>query len=313
VGKTTMAAAAALALAKRDSTARVVVFSTDPAHSLSDSFGEEIGERKRGVAGQQNLDGMEINPVARFEEFKTGYRAWTDDIFDSLTAGSRWEIQFDREAMRELVALAPPGIDEIAALSAISDLLKENVYQSIVLDTAPTGHLVRLLELPELALAWVHTFMKLMLKYKDLMRSGSVAEELLAMAKNIKPVAALLADATDCEFIGVTIAERMSLEETIRLTETLGRLKVPMRRLLINNVIPAEAAPACGFCTGRRNAQLKVIGAFRRSLNGMALYVAPQQPHEVRGRKRLIEHFASCYRLPVGAARGAAPSKQLDD
>jgi arsenite-transporting ATPase len=124
--------------------------------------------------------------------------------------------------MRELVALAPPGIDEIAALSAISDLLKEGVYQSIVLDTAPTGHLVRLLELPELALAWVHTFMKLMLKYKDLMRSGSIAEELLAMAKNIKPVAALLADAADCEFIGVAIAERMSLEETISLRKTLS-------------------------------------------------------------------------------------------
>jgi arsenite-transporting ATPase len=307
VGKTTMAAAAALALAKSDSTARVVVFSTDPAHSLSDSFGEKIGERKTGLGGQKNLDGMEINPAARFEEFKTGYRAWTDDLFDSLTAGSRWEIQFDREAMRELVALAPPGIDEIAALSAISDLLKEGVYKSIVLDTAPTGHLVRLLELPDLALAWVHTFMKLLLKYKDLMRDGSIAEDLLAMAKNIKPVAALLADATDCEFIGVAIAERMSLEETVRLTKTLGRLKVPMRSLVINNVIPAEAAAACDFCAARRGTQLKVIEAFRRSLKDMALFVAPQQPHEPRGRKRLSEHFASCYRLDRRAGGRVAP------
>ena len=66
-----------------------------------------------------------------------------------------------------VVDLAPPGIDEIAALGAISDLLKEGVYTSIVLDTAPTGHLIRLLELPDIALAWVHTFMKLLLKYKN--------------------------------------------------------------------------------------------------------------------------------------------------
>jgi arsenite-transporting ATPase len=129
------------------------------------------------------------------------------------------------------------------------------------------------------------------------MRTGGVAEELLAMAKNIKPVAALLSDTTNCEFIGVTIAEPMSLEETIRLSKTLGRLKVPMRRLLINSVIPAEAAAACEFCAARRDAQLKVIGAFRKSLDGMALFAAPQQPHELRGRKRLSEHFASCYRM----------------
>jgi anion-transporting ArsA/GET3 family ATPase len=88
-----------------------------------------------------------------------------------------------------------------------------------------------------------------------------------------------------------------------------------MRRLLINNVIPAEAAPACGFCTARRDAQLKVIGAFRRSLDGISLFVAPQQKHEVRGRKRLSEHLASCYLLPRGSSRGpaAVSSKQRGD
>ena len=117
------------------------------------------------------------------------------------------------------------------------------------------------------------------------------------MAKNIKPVAALLTDAAHCEFIGVAIAERMSLEETVRLTDTLGRLKVPMRRLLINNVIPDEAAGLCAFCAARRDEQLKVIKSFRRSLNGMTMFVAPQQRHELRGPKRLSEHFASCHRM----------------
>ena len=212
--------------------------------------------------------------------------------------------------MREIVELAPPGIDEIAALSAISDLVKEGIYTSIVLDTAPTGHLVRLLELPNLALDWVHTFMRLLLKYKDLVRGARIAEELLAMAKNIKPVAALLADRTHCEFIGVAIAERMSLEETMRLTKALRRLKVPMRRLVINNVIPSDAAAACDFCAVRRDAQLKSISVFRRSIKRTALFVAPQQPREIRGHKWLSEHLSSCYRLSSRTARGTPTSEE---
>src|SRR5919202_1038407 len=78
---------------------RVLAFSTDPAHSLSDSFGEDIGEMKRGVAGLANLDAKEIDPAARFEELKGRYRKWADELFDSLTCGSRFEVQFDREAM----------------------------------------------------------------------------------------------------------------------------------------------------------------------------------------------------------------------
>ena len=300
VGKTTMAAATALALAKSRTGARVLIFSTDPAHSLSDSFDDKIGELKRGVAGLPNLDGMEIDPAERFEEFKARYRDWTDESFKSLTAGSRWEIQFDREAVRELMALAPPGIDEIAALGAISDLLVQRVYTSIVLDTAPTGHLVRFLELPDVALSWVRTLMRLLLKYKNVVRVGSFAEELVALSKNIKRVAAMLSNAKECEFVGVAIPERMSLEETARLAEALARLKINMRRLLINNVITDEVARACEFCAARRRGQQKVIKAFQQKFAGRAtLFSAPQQPHEVRGPKRLSKLFAEWQQLPA--------------
>jgi arsenite-transporting ATPase len=294
VGKTTAASAAALALAEKEGKARVLVFSTDPAHSLSDSFNEQVGELGKGIAGRKNLDGMEIDPAARFEELKTRYRAWTDELFASLTGNSRWEIQFDREAMRELVSLAPPGIDEIAALSAISDLLDESGYTTIVLDTAPTGHLVRFLELPDVVLSWVRAFLKLLLKYREVVRASGVAEELIALSKSIKRVSALLMDAQQCEFIGVAIPERMSLEETVRLVESLDRLNIPMRRLLINGLVPEEAAAACDFCAGRRRTQAGMLREFRRKLGRrVELFAAPQQPQEVRGAARLREHFAS--------------------
>ena len=308
VGKTTAAAAAALALADGDAQARVLVFSTDPAHSLSDSFNEEIGALKRGVGGLANLDAMEIDPGARFEELKARYRAWTDELFDTLTGGSRWEVQFDREAMRELVALAPPGIDEIAALSAISDLFDEARYTTIVLDTAPTGHLVRFLELPDVALAWVRTFIKLLLKYKNVVRASGVAEELIALSKSIKRVITLLTDAATCEFVGVAIPERMSLAETIKLTATLERLKVPVRRLLVNMIVPADAA--CAFCRMRRHEQAGVLTEFARSFDpACALYVAPQQPHEIRGVERLRKHFAAWRQLTAAAPKKARATK----
>ncbi|HEX5706837.1 MAG TPA: ArsA family ATPase [Pyrinomonadaceae bacterium] len=298
VGKTTAAASAALALAEENKKARVLVFSTDPAHSLSDSFGERVGALRRGVAGVGNLDAMEIDPAARFEELKERYRRWTDELFESLTGGSRWEIQFDREAMRELVALAPPGVDEIAALSAVSDLLDEGSYTSIVLDTAPTGHLIRFLELPEVALSWIRTFIKLLLKYKGIVRFGDVAGELVEMSKSIKRVASLLTDPARCEFVGVAIPERMSLEETARLAESLKRLKVPMRRMLINNVVTDEAARGCDFCAARRRAQTQVVKLFRRRFARRAeLLAAPQHPADVRGPELLREHFASWHAL----------------
>ena len=293
VGKTTAAAAAAIAIAERDANRRVLVFSTDPAHSLSDSFDERVGELKSGVAGQKNLDAMEIDPARWLEGLKERFRRWSDELFDSLTAGSRWEIQFDREAMRKVIELAPPGIDEIAALSVISDLLDEGRYSSIVLDTAPTGHLIRFLELPSVALSWVRTFIKLLLKYKGLVRWDGLAEELVALSKSIKRVAALLTDKDKCAFVGVAIPERMSFEETIRLTETLERLKVPLGSLLINNVVPEAAAQACDFCAARRRAQRCVIKDFRRTFaRSYQLLLAPQQPRDIRGRKLLGEHFA---------------------
>jgi arsenite-transporting ATPase len=298
VGKTTAAAAYALALGAARPESRVLLFSTDPAHSLSDSFGERVGEMSRGVANVANLDAREVDPAARFEELKERYRRWTDELFDSLGGGSRFEVKFDRESMRELVSLAPPGMDEIAALSAVSDLIDAGEYSTIVLDTAPTGHLLRFLELPEVALAWVRTFIKLLLKYRNVVRWNGVAEELVALSKSIKRVAALMSDAEACEFAGVAIPERMSLEETLRLAGSLKRLKVPMRSLLVNNVVTREAARACDFCAARRRGQRRVIEEFRQAFaEGVEMYTAPQHESEVRGRASLEAHFESWRRL----------------
>jgi arsenite-transporting ATPase len=194
--------------------------------------------------------------------------------------------------MRELVELTPPGIDEIAALSSITDLLDQKDYGTIVLDTAPTGHLIRFLELPQVALSWVRTFIKLLLKYQHIVHANKIAEELVSLSKGIKRVLSLLTDGDSCEFVGVAIPERMSLEETSDLVNSLNVLRVPMRQLLVNGIVPEKAAAGCEFCKERRTAQLQVINEFSsRFGSSISLSLAPQRPNEIRGPENLLKHF----------------------
>ena len=200
--------------------------------------------------------------------------------------------------------LTPPGIDEIAALGTISDLLDLERYHTLILDTAPTGHLIRFLELPQVALSWIRTFIKLLLKYKDVMHANQVAEELVALSKSIKKVIALLTDPERCEFVGVAIPERMSLEETADLAKSLEKLKVPLNKLLINGLVPKNA---CRFCKSRRKMQEEVISEFQTKFRrrSIEIFVAPQQSHEITGPKALQEHFEAWHQVSRKAAKNA--------
>jgi arsenite-transporting ATPase len=292
VGKTTAASAAALALAGAFPASAAVVLSTDPAHSLSDAFGERIGEIKKGLAGVANLDGMEIDSSARFAALRHRYESWIDELFTSLTAGSRWTIAFDREAAGKLLTLAPPGIDEIFGLATIARLLADQTYKNIVVDTAPSGHLLRLLELPEVALSWIRALIRLMLTYKEVIHWGDLAAELVSLSKGIKNTLLLLRDSSRTEFVGVAIPEKLSLEETFRLYGRLRKLRIPVNRLLINNVVPTEDGRRCNFCSARRRQQNDVLTSFRARFPDVRIFLAPEQRRPVQGPDRLRSHFA---------------------
>jgi arsenite-transporting ATPase len=108
-------------------------------------------------------------------------------------------------------------------------------------------------------------------------------------------VLALFTDPETCEFVGVAIPERMSLEETIDLAKALDKLKVPLRKLIINGVVAEDAAKQCRFCKVRRKGQLEVANEFctkfrRRSIE---IFVAPQQPYEITGAAALKSHLES--------------------
>lgn len=136
--------------------------------------------------------------------------------------------------------------------------------------------------------------MKLLLKYQNVVKATQVAEELVALSKSIKGVLALLTDAKRCEFVGVAIPERMSLEETLDLSKALVKLEVPMEKILINGLVPNTG---CAFCKSRRKMQDEVVVSFRKRFRSVQLFAAPQQQHEITGPKDLLSHFETWDRV----------------
>jgi arsenite-transporting ATPase len=139
VGKTTTSAATALACADRG--ARTLVVSTDPAHSLADAFGIELGDQPGPIA--ENLWGQQLDATARMEESWGEIQAWLEEVF--AWAG------IDAIEAEELAVL--PGLDEIFALADIKTHAKSGDWDVLVVDCAPTAETIRLLSLPDV-LSW---------------------------------------------------------------------------------------------------------------------------------------------------------------
>jgi len=160
-GKTTSAAATALHLHQRNPEKRLLVMSTDPAHSLGDSFDTVIGNRLTPIA--ENLWGLEIDSAELLQEYKAKHGEVIKKIADRGT-------YFDRDDIEDFFTQSLPGLDEVMAIIRIADLLKAGQYDLIILDTAPTGHTLVLLSLPEEMEKWVDLFDMLMEKHRYMMK-----------------------------------------------------------------------------------------------------------------------------------------------
>jgi arsenite-transporting ATPase len=267
VGKSTCAAAAALALAHARPRRPVLLLSTDPARRISDVLEMKVTEMPAPVrGGPRNLQVQEIDAGAAFARERERYRAAVDDLFEGLRAGSRLDPVYDRAILEDLIDLAPPGLDEVFAMLAVMDALPAGPL--LVVDTAPTGHALRLLEMPQVAREWVQALMRMTLKYQQLVGLGRLAEDLLALSRRLGVLQRALADPAQTRFIAVTRAADLPRRETVRLLEALGRLGVPTGELIVNALTP----PGCARCTSRAEAEreemdrlLHACGALRRS------------------------------------------------
>jgi arsenite-transporting ATPase len=285
VGKTSIASATALYIAKENPEKRVLVFSTDPAHSLSDSFGCLIGNKITPINACGNLYALEIDATKLVEDFKDEYREGIEEIFDGFVAGKA-NIVFDREVMTELISLSPPGLDELMALKKIMEFNEEGKYDLFILDTSPTGHLLRFLELPSLVQDWLRTFFKLLLKYKKVIGLNKTAELIISLSKSIKKTQKTLTDIEKSEFVAITIPEAMGIVETERLLSALGGLEISCRHVVLNMLIPRTK---CGFCVPKMEEQQKYIQDAKRKFSDYLVSEIPLFPYEINGIDRLTE------------------------
>jgi arsenite-transporting ATPase len=270
VGKTTAAAAAALSLARAGR--RVLLLSADPAHSLGDALGLGLDDRERPVAGT-SLVARELDAGAAWQAKRASYHEGVDALFDRMRGVSRFDASFDRAVVRDLLDLAPPGIDELFAVLAVTDALrasrgKRRAHDVVVLDTAPTGHALRLLAMPELALEWARSFMAVLLKYRQVAGLGRLAEELLAAARDLRALAALLHAEAGTAFVAVTRPGALPRLETVRLVGRLREMRIPLAAVLVNALTPPGGCARCRRAARDEGREVARLDGSLRALTG---------------------------------------------
>ncbi|MFQ6118490.1 MAG: ArsA family ATPase, partial [Methanosarcinales archaeon] len=271
VGKTTCASAIALHFSELGK--RTLLFSTDPAHSLSDIFNSKIGAKITSI--NNNLDAIEINSEKLVKEFKNNHKQEIKTLINSST-------YFDSEDISNFLSLSFPGIDEFMALLKFMDFIEENKYEIIITDTAPTGHTIRFLGLPKLM---KNCTLMLYNMVSTLTGKKESANEFLAtMIKNIKKVNSILTDSKRTEFIMVTIPEAMAVQETKKFLKILKENKITVHNIIVNGLYPTY----CPFCASIRKEQEKYLKEFQ-SLNKYHIINIRRSPHEIQGIKALLK------------------------
>ena len=244
VGKTTCAAAAALTLGDGAPARRILLLSTDPAHSLGDVLGARVGDDEQPVpGGPATLGVRELDAGRMFARRRERYRAAVDELFDAIRGDSRLDVAFDRTVARDLLDLAPGGLDELCALLAVTEALFPPAaaaarHDLVVVDTAPTGHTLRLLALPGLALEWVRALLATLLKYRQVLGLGALAKDLLELSRGLRQLQALLTDPRQARVVVVTRPAALPRLETVRLLRRLEALGLTVSALVVNALAP---------------------------------------------------------------------------
>lgn len=227
VGKTTCAVATALRLAE---SGPVLLMGADPAGSLHDVLdGAEVpGLQVRELDGDREL-----------EQLRAVYRDEVERAFASL--GLDRSARLDRAVVESLWELAPPGLDELMGVSRLAEEVEAGTR--IVLDPAPTGHFLRLVAMPELALDWIRRLMNLLLKYGAVADLDGLGNELLRLARRFRTLRERLMDGDRTAIVVVTLDEPLVRAETERLAARLRSLHLPLVGLLVNRSTGAVESP----------------------------------------------------------------------
>jgi arsenite-transporting ATPase len=286
VGKTTLACATAVRLARERK--KVLLFSTDPAHSLSDCLDVPLGAEPKAV--MEGLTAFEIDATAEFSALQAQYRKELDGFLSTVL--HNLDITFDREVMERMLDLAPPGLDEIMALSRATEFLPQREHDVLILDAAPTGHLIRLLELPQIIDQWIKAFFELFLKYRRVFRVPRIADRLVQLSKDLRVFRKVLRDPQSAALHAVSILTRMAFEETIDLEAACRRMQVNAPVIFLNLVTPRNT---CDACHERAREEQVIAAEFQEALSD-SIQVRVFRQTEPRGLEPLRALGDALYR-----------------
>lgn len=243
VGKTTCASAMAVAASREGK--NVLLVSTDPAHSTSDIFEHPFDREEREV--YPGITGVELD--ADFEA-----RRYIDNVKSQIA--SLFSPSILKEAERQIeLAATMPGVEEVALFDRMSDMVinRLNDYDMIIFDTAPTGHTLRLLRMPEFMASWIDALSKrrktLLSLNQDIDKvrlqrqaaepgSDPILGTLERRKEKLEEVRVRLMQHNFTGFVLVLIPERLPIEESARAAELLRESNVNVCGILVNRVLP---------------------------------------------------------------------------
>lgn len=289
VGKSTSSAAIALQCANKGD--KTLLISTDPAHNVGHIFNLEVGGKISKVTA--NLDALEIDPERE-----------TDEYIKTVKANIKGTVQptMMEEVYRQLdTAKASPGADEAALFDKlISIIIEESAsYDKIVFDTAPTGHTIRLLSLPELMGVWIEGLLQKRDKtnetYTRLLHDGEKVDDpifdvLLERKNKFQQARDIMLDGNKTGFIFVLNPERLPIIETKNAIDMLDQYHLHVQTLIINRVLPDEDEGS--FFKQRKTYEANYLKEIKETFHDKQLIFIPFFPYDITTQDQL-ENFST--------------------
>lgn len=300
VGKTSCATSSAIWAAEHER--NTLIISTDPAHSLGDSLGVELPPGiPTKIENIENLTALEINPKANMAEFK----GLTDiNPLEEMGMGDMMDGMPLLGDLEDLTSMNPPGIDEALAFGKILEFIEtEHDFDLVIFDTAPTGHTLRFLGLPETLSSWIGKLLKMRIRLGKMLgafkrlftredkKTDNSMEVLERLNQSILNAREDITNPIKNSFVIVMIPEEMAILETGRLLNELVKYEIPVSNIVVNQLYQ-DTNELCDFCKGRRNMQQKNLSKIREIFGGKLnknLIEVPLFKEEIREYDKLKE------------------------
>lgn len=295
VGKTTCSASYAVSEAKKG--LKTLLVSTDPAHSTSDIFEKQINDEITNIL--PNLDALEINGEKESKLYMDSVRLSLKQIVSPIIV---------KEINKQIDAASiSPGTEEAALFDKMIEIIIEKSieYDRIIFDSAPTGHTLRLLSLPELLSSWMETLISKRSKSINLMSmalNGKKAsekdlenDEVIKVLKRrynkVNQAKKIIINEKLLSFIFVINAEKLPIDETIKAVSVLEKYNIAVGGIIVNKLLPDNITD--DFWRSKKEQELKYLSIIEDTFKDKKIFKLPLLQEDMKADN--IENIADIF------------------